>query len=558
MIPKLAKGGGYTAGLLAYLYGPGQRDEHEDPRMVAAWAPWVGDPARSAGVSVGDLALLLDAPVHALPGGVPPEHVYHVAVRLAPEDPVLTDELWADVARAMMSAAGIAPAGDLWGCRWVAVRHAEDHIHIVATKGRQDGLKPVLRQDIVHMQQAARRFEVSWGLRRLTSGDRTAKLWPTTGEQRKASRHRRAATARDQLERSVRTAAAGAADEQDFFARLGTSGVRVSQRVPPGGGPSTGYSVALPGDRDRSDRAVWFAGSRLAHDLSLPRVRERWQVPIPSPSTPPVALWQTLERDVRTAADRLGVGGRLQGAGDVAALGDLLVLVPAAAPPLAHRRLTDSAAAFERAARAPGKRGLDGTARALFRSSARTLASAAALAGHNDTAAFLGFLLALTTAVAAAQRWHVEQAYEAQAESAGRAGGLLHEALEVSTGAATVGGVRRRAASSPLAEVVAKVLPAHASLVLMDPAWPALRDRLAAVSRAGFDPASVLAGVAARRELGSAQSVAQVLVWRLDGWTLAHRPASASPASPAPGARQPSATSHRASIHAQPKDRRSP
>ncbi|MFE4394554.1 MULTISPECIES: relaxase/mobilization nuclease domain-containing protein [Streptomycetaceae] len=563
MIPKRAKGGNDTAGLLFYLYGPGKRDEHEDPRMVAAWASWVPDPARSAETTVGDLALLLDAPVHASRGTIPAELVYHVAVRLAPEDPLLTDEQWGSVARAMMSAAGVAPQGDRWGCRWVAVRHAGDHIHIVATKVRQDGIQPNLRQDIVRMQQLARRFEVRWGLRRLTSGDRTAKRWPTTGETRKASRRHLPESAREQLERTVRAAAAAAAGEDDFFARLRSSGLRVAQRSGPGRSAPTGYTVALPGDRDRGDRAVWFAGSSLAYDLSLPRVRERWQVPIPEPDVPPHAFWQTLQHNLSTASGSLGSGGRQAGAGDVAALGDLLVLMSAAAPPLVEPNLRASAAEFERAARAPGRRDLDGEARMLLRSSARLLVSSARSAGHNDAAAFLGFLLALVAAVTAAQLWHEEQGYRLQADAARRTGRSLLEAVELSTGASVETSSRSRtrrpgpaspvpSRSSLLTDVVTRALPSHASAVLVDPAWPVLRRRLIALERLGFDPSSVLAAVATRRELGSAESIAQVLVWRLDGWARARGEAldtrAATTAPPTAGAKKtagPSAETNR-------------
>ncbi|WP_369185425.1 mobilization protein [Streptomyces sp. Y1] len=489
------------------------------------------------------MALLLDAPVRALRGSVPSEYVYHVAVRVAPDDPVLSDEQWAEVARGMMAAAGIAPHGDLWGCRWVAVRHARDHIHIVATKARQDGIQPNLWQDIVRMQQLARRFEARWGLRRLTSGDRTAKRWPTTGETRKAVRRRLTESVREQLERTVRVAAAGAADEEDFFARLRSSGVRVARRAAPGGGSPTGYAVALPGDRDRGHRAVWFGGSSLAYDLSLPRVRERWQhLPAPTPEVSPSALWPMLERSVLAASEHLGGAGAPRGAGDVAALGDLLVLAPGAAPPVARARLRECATAFERAARAPGKRDLDGQARALFRSSARILSSAATASGRNDTAAFLGFLLALVTAVAAAQRWHQEQGFELQAEAAGRAGRVLREAVEVGTGAAAGDVARpraRRGTESDGAILLTRALPAHASTVLMDPAWPDLCQRLAALERLGIDAGSVLAAVAARRELHSAGSIAQVLVWRLDGWLAAHDRASDPPPAAPGGARTP-------------------
>lgn len=549
MIPKRAKGGADTAGLLFYLYGPGKRDEHEDPRLVAAWAPSVPDPARSASMTVGDLGLLLDAPVHALPGNAPAEHVYHVAVRTAPEDPFLTDGQWAEVAQAMMSVAGIAPHGDLWGCRWVAVRHAVDHIHIVATKARQDGIQPNLRQDIVRMQQLARQFETRWNLRPLASGDRTAKRWPTTGETRKASRRHLAESARDQLERTVRTAAASAAGEDDFFARLRSSGVRVAQRADTQNSAPAGYAVALPGDRDRGHRAVWFAGSSLAYDLSLPRVRERWQIPVPAPEVSPEALWQTLELNLDMVSERLDAGGRRQGASDVAALGDLLVVLAASAPPLVGPALRASATEFERAARAPGRRDLDGEARLLLRSSVRILLSAAESSGRNDAVAFLGFLLALVTAVRAAQLWHEEQGYRLQAEAAARTSRPLREAVERVTGASAGARTRqhtRRTGSppaaasrqpSPLAGVLAKAVPAHASAVVLDPAWPALRGRLAALERQGLNPTAVLTEVATRRELRSAESVAQVLTWRLDGWAAAHSvPLDAGPAPAAPRA----------------------
>ncbi|WP_433347275.1 hypothetical protein ACQP25_29610 [Microtetraspora malaysiensis] len=41
-----------------------------------------------------------------------------------------------------MNRTGLARDGDDDGVRWVAVRHADDHIHIVATLARQDRTKP--------------------------------------------------------------------------------------------------------------------------------------------------------------------------------------------------------------------------------------------------------------------------------------------------------------------------------------------------------------------------------------------------------------------------------
>ncbi|MFE1230576.1 relaxase/mobilization nuclease domain-containing protein [Streptomyces sp. NPDC058745] len=532
-MPKKARDGNDTHGLLAYLYGPGKRDEHVDARLVAAWGPYIDDPARSPTMTLSDLALLLDAPVSALPGPKPAKHVYHVAVRNAPEDRLLTDAEWAEIAREMMHSSGIAPRGDEEGCRWVAVRHADDHVHIVATQARQDGRQPRLRRDIVNMHASARAFEEQLGLRRLTHGDKTPRRWSKTGEKEKAERRGMEETPRESLQRSVRQAAALATGEADFFARLGTAGIRMQQRNGPDGS-IIGYSVASPGDRDGSQLPVWFSGSRLAPDLSLPRVRERWLPAVPETRIEPAEMWRVAEEKVKAAAERLGAGRRPQGAGDVAALGDLIVVAGEAFPRPARGQVTQAAYEFERASRAPGDRALEGEARALFRDSMQALSQGVSAVGRNDAAAALGFMLALVTAVDAARRWHEAQAYRPQAESAARSGELLREALEVTTGAVAAKGSRQRpkraaaalasfqehsaATERRMADIVQQAVPQHTSAVVSDASWPTMRSRLVEVEHAGDDPVAVLAAVAAQRELGSAESIAQVLAWRLDGW----------------------------------------
>ncbi|MFD3466676.1 hypothetical protein ACFWWM_09980, partial [Streptomyces sp. NPDC058682] len=139
VMSKKAPGRSMTAELLDYLFGLGQRDEHTAPHLVAGWDPDLPCPARHPErITRADLALLLDAPVEALRGVRPAEHVWHVSVRNHPDDPVLFDDQWAQAA-AMVHAAGVAEHGDEQACWWIAVRHATDHIHILATLARQDG-----------------------------------------------------------------------------------------------------------------------------------------------------------------------------------------------------------------------------------------------------------------------------------------------------------------------------------------------------------------------------------------------------------------------------------
>ncbi|MEV6357987.1 relaxase/mobilization nuclease domain-containing protein [Streptomyces hydrogenans] len=549
MIPQKLDEGSDTYGLLAYLYGPGRRDEHTNPHMVAAWDPYIDDPARSPDMTLSDLTLLLDAPVFAMRGKKPSLHIYHVAVRNDADDRILSDEEWAEVAREMMHAAGLAKHGDDEGCRWVAVRHADDHIHIVATKAREDGRQPRLRQDIVKMQAAARAFEVKFDLRRLQNGDKTAGRWRKSGELEKAERRGLSEAPRETLQRTVREAAATATSDADFFERLAASGVRVRQRVAPDGN-LTGYSVALPGDRNPDQEPIYFSGARLAPDLSLPRVRERWSGTVPALRVSPAEAWQVAEQKVRAAAEALGAGGLRQGAGDVAALGDLIVVAAIVSPRLVRIQIRDAAREYERASRAPGDRALEGESRRLSRESAQALSQATAAVGRNDAVAVLGFLLALVQAVEAARRWHDAQEHRAQATASGRAGRLLREAAEVTVGVHAARGYRPRpkrgpvrpadgqrlaAAPSerPMAGVVQEAIPQLAQVVLADSAWPTLRDRLAEIAGGGEDPVDVLATVAGQRDLSSAESVAEVLTWRLDGWSK-HRGAAgaASGASP--------------------------
>ncbi|MFI5642698.1 hypothetical protein ACIA8H_35635 [Streptomyces goshikiensis] len=140
--------------------------------------------------------------------------------------------------------------------RRIAVRHADDHIHIAATLARQDGRHPPrVRGDVSAMHTVARAFDARWALTPVPL-DRTARRRPVTGETEKAARLSLAETARESLQRTVRTAAALARGDTDFLDRLRDAGVRVRERLGDDG-VLVGYAVALPGDRaDRGSRPV--------------------------------------------------------------------------------------------------------------------------------------------------------------------------------------------------------------------------------------------------------------------------------------------------------------
>src|SRR5690349_23231304 len=100
--------------LLYYLYGPGKANEHTDPHLVAGF----GDPAeleperRPGGApDLRRLAGLLAQPLAALAGPGYDKPVWHCSVRAAPQDRVLSDAEWAQVAARIMHHTELAPEG---------------------------------------------------------------------------------------------------------------------------------------------------------------------------------------------------------------------------------------------------------------------------------------------------------------------------------------------------------------------------------------------------------------------------------------------------------------
>ncbi|MFI2204682.1 relaxase/mobilization nuclease domain-containing protein [Streptomyces sp. NPDC020192] len=556
MIPKVHDMGDDTYGLLKYLYGPGNAEEHIDPHLVAAWDRLAPDPGRDPKATERDLQRLLDQPVMALPEGArPAEHVWHLSVRAAPEDPILTDKQWADIAHRMVAATGIAPEGDDAACRWAAVRHADDHIHIIATVVRHDGRQARIRQDGARSQAEARKIEIDYGLRRLNTGDGTAAKRPTSAERHKANRQGKERTPREELRETVRRAAAGVTSEQEFFDRLAAAGLLVSQRVAPSG-DLLGYKVALTDDRNEDQEPIYYSGSTLAPDLSLPRIRERWATSASEPDRDATtdrasgsarvspstarrqatwAVWQAVL--VVDQGDDGQIAAQLAGAGEVL---DALAKTSAAHT---RRELRDAAFAFERATRSHVRAGR-GHARGL-RQAARDLVHGGPALGRGEDGATTTMLIDMVFfLVTAAAHWHRMKEHAQQAAAAQQAAEHLRAAYQAA--APMYLGImhqRGRRLSQPLQRkqtaYLRKAVPELAEQVLTEQGWYALAATLADVESAGHDPAALLAKAAERRELDTADSISDVLVWRLR--RMADLPADAS-AMPKHTATAPTAT----------------
>lgn len=283
MIGKVTRGSD-TAGLLRYLYGPGRANEHVNPHLVASWRGDsrteldVLEPTQTGGLGIPGLASRLNLPLRLLPNA-PEKPVWQCSMRVADGDRRLSDAEWATVARGVVERTGFAPDGDPGGCRWVAVRHADDHIHIVVVLARQDGGKVEVFRDWPKVHAAARAVEKRFGLQQVTSPDRTATPAPTRAEVEKAARLGQPEAARKWLAREVRVAVAGSASREEFASTLTGRGDllvswRYSQRT---SGEVTGYRVGRVGDLNAHGQQVWFSGSKLAPDLSLPKLAARWR-----------------------------------------------------------------------------------------------------------------------------------------------------------------------------------------------------------------------------------------------------------------------------------------
>ena len=206
--------------------------------------------------------------------------VWHCVMRAAPEDRLLSDDEWAQIASDVMDRTGLSAADQEYeGVRWVAIRRGADRIHIVATLARQDGGKPRLWNDWYRVRDACLAAEERYGLRRTApAGSRKARS-PSTREIRRARDHGLGEAPRLTLQRHVSTAAA-AASEEEFFALLEQAGLRIRKRSSAGDSRLvTGYAVALPGDTANDGSPVWYGGGKLGADLTLPRLRQRWLQP---------------------------------------------------------------------------------------------------------------------------------------------------------------------------------------------------------------------------------------------------------------------------------------
>ncbi|MFC4035826.1 relaxase/mobilization nuclease domain-containing protein [Streptomyces polygonati] len=526
MIAAMKPAGANTRGLLGYLYGPGTHDEHLDPHIVAGFAMLgMPDPGRDENATLTQLGHHLDEPValrNSEFGKRVTDHVWHCPVRTAPEDRYLSDTEWAQIAQRIVTAAGIAPEGDDLACRWIAVRHADDHIHILATTVREDGRRPKLHDSGIRVGNECRQIEKDYGLRRLNKGDRTGTRAPSQAEMHKAARLGWEQTSRAWLQDRIRAAIPHSTTVEELLAYLEADGVQIKPRRAPSG-DLTGYAAGRPGDLNKDGEQIYHPGGKIAPDLTLPKLQARLGTSTPEehptarrnrPTTP----WQQATQALDTLPGHLTnteTGGGQDGSGQaqIAALGELIEATAQTAPAELRAELQAASRAFAHAQRSR-IRAEHSTATGL-RTAARDLVHAGT---GNDGSPLAVLIAALIWSAILADRWHQTRGHAQQAAAARQAVQHL-EAAYTQAAAPQLAALAQRQpqpdAQATLAHDVRTAVPDHAARILADPNWPALATVLADAETAGHQPVQLLKEAAAQRELHTARMPARVLLARI-------------------------------------------
>jgi hypothetical protein len=515
----------YAYNTVAYLFGPGRTNEHTDQHLVAAWSDHAPDPGRHPEQhTVGKLAARLDVPLKALRPNQRPDAKYlHIPIRTAAEDRQLTDSEWAVVARRVLAAGGLLThSEDRQGPRWIAVRHAPDHIHLLVGLIRQDGRAPDLpKMYIKAMRREVDRIEADLGLRQLNPGDGTAAKHPGHQEYFKAARQQQPAES-IRLRTTVRQALAASATVKQLVTNLAGHGVLANVTLKPSGDIR---GITFAHQPDHGQEPVWYSGSRLAPDLSLPKILERIRAAHHfTNGRQGDSPWHQAALAVSALPGHLDHGDDQQAADDIHALGALLDATAQAGPAVSQVELRHAAIAFERATRF--------TKEADYQAGRALREVAWQLTRHHaqgDIA--LELLCLLVTVMAAVARWHQSHQHRQQQGAAQQTLTHLRTAYQ-------------QAASAPLTQLSARTpdsntcrryeqyvrttLPDHAEQVLASPNWAALAATLHYAAQAGLDPRTLLTDE--QELLARADDPAAHLIWRTTAEATATLQARASAA----------------------------
>ncbi|MFF4927172.1 relaxase/mobilization nuclease domain-containing protein [Kitasatospora sp. NPDC001261] len=277
MIAKITKGK-KARPALAYDFGPGRRDEHENARIVAGSVPGTW---RQVG-------RLMDT--HAKQRGLK-QPVWRCSLSLPDEDGVLADTQFAAIAEEYIARMGFG------SCPWVAVRHGQDHIHLTVVRIGWDGRTVDDHADFIKSMPIVRSLEKKHGL--VDASERSNRNAPqVSGQERAASQKRGAAEPeRERIRREVwaaRDAAAGRG-RPAFEAELTRRGIDFKANEA-STGRMNGYSFSVPAWLDGDGQQVWITASKTARDLAWQKLKPVLEPPAEAPA-PAAEPGRTVEEE---------------------------------------------------------------------------------------------------------------------------------------------------------------------------------------------------------------------------------------------------------------------
>ncbi|MEZ0065542.1 hypothetical protein ABIA32_001538 [Streptacidiphilus sp. MAP12-20] len=509
MIVKPIRTRSYAYKAVAYLFGPGRTNEHTDPHLVAAWIDRAPDPGRHPDRdTIGKLAARLDIPIKALRPDQRPEVKYlHIPIRTAPGDRHLADAEWATVARRVLTAGGLLIDGDTQGPRWIAVRHADDHIHLLVGLVRQDGRAPEQPKYWINkMRREVDRIEEDLHLNLVRRGDGTAAKRPGHKEHFKATRTNQAPES-VRLRSAVREALAASASVDELVTHLAGHGVFANVARKPSGDIR---GITFAHQPDNGGEPVWFSGSRLAPDLSLPKILTRLAAAEHfTTGYQPADPWRHAARHLDRYPRALNHGTDQEAADHIHALGALLDATTQTAPEPARAELRAAASTFERATRS--RKEADYQAGRALRELAYQITHT-----HGTGDAVTWLLCVMIDAVIVTARWH--QAHRNQQQESAARQALTH-----------LRAAYQRTAAQPLARLTHQApdrrittrwetwihaqAPDLAERITTDPHWPALLVTLGRADASGSGPVALSDDD--RKDLSQTDNPAALLLWRL-------------------------------------------
>ena len=204
-------------------------------------------------------------------------------------------------------------------------------------------------------------------------------------------------------------------------------------------GEVTGYAVGLPQHTAKDGGIIWYGGGKLAADLTLPKLRRRWDQPRRAATASPErsgshaqerdAIYAHAARQAASATRRIRHCSVTDPAGAADASWAAADTLHMAARALRNPALHRAADVYDRAARAPygriPRRTREGD---QLRHAARSLARVARLTG-DPALAPLQLVAALAELAVAVAELRQAQQHAAQAAAARRASEHLHGAL---------------------------------------------------------------------------------------------------------------------------------